>query len=983
MKHLFTVLCIMCFSGTAYSQLVDTLTVEDIYGGRINAISVSATSDTTSIIYITTESANSAFYATYESGSGTSSFVKVPDLTNKAGYGSGIQSIATDSSKYMYFIHQQNLYSVSTTSNSLTQITSGGLEAVYVYKNWLFYVQMSSGNRNLYFGTLSGGSFTANSNSPINTGFTTSVSSIHIHPQSLKIMLFAKGQPPTLSMYSQSYDAMTNSGSFSSVSVSGLGSSDTFHAFQVAPDGRFLVGTDKGTEPNHFKTIFYSDDSGTNWTEVSTAISGTSGNNIAISGDSASYHVYFGTAFSTNKGESSWASLGHTDFETHPNDGMVVVDPTDHEHIYLTTDQGIGASDDQGESIFEINQGVEAVQLNDFSINDNKKATWAASKSGLWFNEDFSDRESWLGPYYPNGDGSPYYTITMDTTNTLGKSVYAGNSRVYYKGASDTSWTKLLSEQQHGLEFWAYVSDIALDYSTTPHRIFASFYDPGETTRGGIFVSEDGGTSWAQITSSLFANDSTVDIHALQFIEENGSQVLYAGSEYYKDNVNPTSRSIYKITGNISSGFTVSQDMLNDSINISASIYGFTANSSGTLYACGTDAGGNHPIVYSKLNGDSIWTALTTSGLPTSGNNLQAKSITIDPSTGDLYIAVQESIYYLASGSSSWSTYYTYPNGTQLNFVYFDELLAGTEIGLHSFDYIPPQTDTLIISTAIHQNDLATNYSDFYLISNLEMKTAKVTLNDSALTLTDVSAHQKKTGLIFSGEGSYSLKSYVTSTTNLSDSLIEEVNVTKVTANKPALIQSPDGHLALNIIKHQFKNERYIFSRQQPSSLGTIYSIGKNETTDLAFIEYTLKTNETNKAFFFKTNNGWEELSTIREGNKIRAEIKQLGDFRVGVGTLLATIPNEYKLHFNYPNPFNPTTTIEYSLPEKSSVRITIFNVLGQHVKTLIRGVKDAGLHSVTWDGTNTLGTKVSSGVYFYQMNTHSYHRTLKMILIK
>jgi len=94
-------------------------------------------------------------------------------------------------------------------------------------------------------------------------------------------------------------------------------------------------------------------------------------------------------------------------------------------------------------------------------------------------------------------------------------------------------------------------------------------------------------------------------------------------------------------------------------------------------------------------------------------------------------------------------------------------------------------------------------------------------------------------------------------------------------------------------------------------------------------------------------------------------------------------VPLATELISNYPNPFNPETTISYSLKEQSNVVIEVYNILGQKIKTLVNEEMEAGLHSVIWHGTNDQGRNVASGIYFYRMNTNDYNRTRKMIFLK
>ncbi|MFH1699798.1 MAG: T9SS type A sorting domain-containing protein [Candidatus Zixiibacteriota bacterium] len=94
-------------------------------------------------------------------------------------------------------------------------------------------------------------------------------------------------------------------------------------------------------------------------------------------------------------------------------------------------------------------------------------------------------------------------------------------------------------------------------------------------------------------------------------------------------------------------------------------------------------------------------------------------------------------------------------------------------------------------------------------------------------------------------------------------------------------------------------------------------------------------------------------------------------------------LPYRFELSQNYPNPFNPVTTISYSLPRKSAVSIEIFNILGQKVKTLIDETKPAGDYQITWDGNDSNGAKVSTGIYFYRFQAGDFVETKKMILLK
>ncbi len=140
---------------------------------------------------------------------------------------------------------------------------------------------------------------------------------------------------------------------------------------------------------------------------------------------------------------------------------------------------------------------------------------------------------------------------------------------------------------------------------------------------------------------------------------------------------------------------------------------------------------------------------------------------------------------------------------------------------------------------------------------------------------------------------------------------------------------------------------------------------------------------------------GWQQWASIftenvfltRGVHKMRLNVlssgfnfNKLTIFAVSVGTgdiADNPIPVNFELEQNFPNPFNPTTTIRYSLPQNSTVRLEIFNAAGQRIKTLVEKHQTAGVYEVSFDGS-----KLSSGVYFYRLQTDNFVRTRKMLLV-
>jgi len=93
--------------------------------------------------------------------------------------------------------------------------------------------------------------------------------------------------------------------------------------------------------------------------------------------------------------------------------------------------------------------------------------------------------------------------------------------------------------------------------------------------------------------------------------------------------------------------------------------------------------------------------------------------------------------------------------------------------------------------------------------------------------------------------------------------------------------------------------------------------------------------------------------------------------------------PAKFDLYANYPNPFNPTTTVKFEVAELSDVSVVLYDILGNKVRTLIQGRKQAGVHEVVWDGRDQAGKAVTSGIYFCTYTANGFSKTQKMMLIK
>jgi len=148
------------------------------------------------------------------------------------------------------------------------------------------------------------------------------------------------------------------------------------------------------------------------------------------------------------------------------------------------------------------------------------------------------------------------------------------------------------------------------------------------------------------------------------------------------------------------------------------------------------------------------------------------------------------------------------------------------------------------------------------------------------------------------------------------------------------------------------------------------------ETNNLMNNNYTDNSLEFNTEYFYRVaayvSGFWTDYSNV-----IFVTLEWVG---IANGD---EIPTVYKVHQNHPNPFNPVTTLRYELPEDENVNITIYDMIGGQVSTLVSSQQTAGFKSVRWNATNDKGAPVSAGLYLYTIEAGQFRQTKKMVLLK
>jgi len=690
LQRLLSLTLLLTLSGLAQEAPL----AEPVYGGYIEELSAAPLDTVTTRIYAATLSANSMFYADVDH-SGTSpvfgGWNTVPDLDWDDDYGE-LRAFASDAHSGFIFAGLQSggVIAASPVAGSLYTVDTPMIEAIQARNGHLFYQVMSGSGQDLYFADIDAAGVVGTIQS-----VTIAVASwnprfpiqIVISPYDEFVYVFVPEAAPLLYKSSDPYDLFSATTTFSSVSTADLISTGyEYSAFTVAPDGHYYAASYAGNSAAYETRISISQNGGTSWSTSIVAEDAGRGD-FRVSGDSASYNLYYSRIVSDDKG-ASWSMHGGAD-------GAIAADPNDKDIAYVRTDWAIGMYDHSGSVVTEINDGLLAVQVNDFAMDTSKTTAWVASKSGIWHVTGYGTAAvAWTDPIWPDFDSTPYdvvsSTVTADTA-------YMGNTsgNVFrYASANGpvddpNSYDRIFEASNDGAySYWTWtygtrISAIALESHFGVERIFVGLYDDEDwdepdDSLGGVFVGIHSGSSWSwsQITGGDFPATG-VDVNDIVLVEESGNTVAYIGVEY--NTTYGTVSGVFRCEDVVGS-WTVTSDLaLSASYPIAATILDLYVTESDTIFACGTDASGTTVRAYKKAVGDTYWTTITSVGLVSPN---AARAITYDETNQDLYMAIDNTIYVLYAGAATWSSYYDYPVGTDIRFIYYDDLLVGTDVGL-------------------------------------------------------------------------------------------------------------------------------------------------------------------------------------------------------------------------------------------------------------------------------------------------------------
>lgn len=697
-------LAVLFIGFNLHAQTLSTPDPQEVYGGTVLSMDMADWGSSTRELYFSTESANSLFHAEGYYVGGQIQFdsvTPVPSADEDDGFGSGIFQVhCANNSAGVYFLANGYVYYTSMTATSATQLLGPGVESFTIENSTLLALMNSSsptGNDSIVHGTVtSTGAFVPGGGFSVLTPF---VGPVQLLRDPTNNHLYVYGisnlsQAFVLVHVAEDMFSFSSSPSVSSAVNPYPNDPNIFWTrYGIAPNGDWYVAGQPNfnAPPSTDKKVAYSSDNGTTWTSHGFSLpgppGGTPGANFQFVGSGSSFGVYIGRAYSPAQGDTgTWVELGNMYREggIHPNDGMVLVDPASPSNAIITTDLGLGISRSDADSIFGLNQGLAAVQVNGLDMTPSFATGWVASKSGVRKVENYkSGTPLWSGALYPNGDGSPYYSVCIDPGDS--NTVYVGNSRVYKTTNSGASWTLLFDPTIGGMHgstfnFPMFGSEVTgISVSPANSNIVVVTYSLFHTNNGGVFLSIDGGNSWSQVPIVASGLGQDVDVTDVVAVDEGAGKTSFYVS-LLADPFVSGYNGIYRIFGDASGWSTTPETGFTPTSSILELELSTTGDSILALFQ--TSSAINPPVrVYIKDLASGAWSYFN-------GPNGQSPTA-IANGAGYVFLAQAHEIYAhpIDSIMAPWTLAYSYPVGTRIEEMFFDELLVGTGTGLYAQDF--------------------------------------------------------------------------------------------------------------------------------------------------------------------------------------------------------------------------------------------------------------------------------------------------------
>jgi photosystem II stability/assembly factor-like uncharacterized protein len=629
---------------------------------------------------------------------------------------------------------------------------------------------------------------------------------------------------------------------------------------------------------------------------------------------------------STDHGE-SWVQVNTSIATTHRNIRTLAVNLSTGDLFAGTTSSGLYRSSDNGNTWTPLPIGLTgAVTIQALAIKSSSKVVFAGTdKSGIL-------RSTNNGDTWTRIDTSSIYKNVRALVVTAGGAVFAGADSASAKLAilrstdNGESWTQVLAPSSSVVWFALNSND----------HIWAG------TGGSGVYFSSDSGDTWTPKNNGLRG-------YSIKVLALNASDHIFAGAHCV---------GVFRSTDNGTSWQAMNNGLAYTNI-LSLAVSQRTG-----MVVAGTHCGG---VFRSSDYGDN-W---EWAGLP----GAQITALTVNASgrffagVARLYLTETGGDVYYADDGITWRKV-TPDNDAYFSFAVCSNgnIYAGTGF----YQYVFP----------FSIND----YGDIYRSTNNGSSWSRVAskLDDFVYAL---AANQSCRIYAGTAEGVYRSRGEFWDKLNPYNTrslVVDPLNPNIIlTGTSGGIWRSSDGGDSWTLVRSMPNNFTWtLVARPTGEIFAGTQTSGVLKSTDTGMTWTPVNTG--------LTNNDVRALAIHHAGGRIFAGTNGRGVFRhvetpTSVTETQSTngTPQAFALHPNTPNPFNPSTTIHYDLPQHVEVKLQIFDMLGRHVRTLVNQTQQAGHYAVIWDGRNEQGQPVASGTFLYQLHAGNFVQTRRMALVR
>lgn len=739
----------------------------DIYGGTLRHIRTIQVNENETQVYVTTESPNTLYQATIDhSGDAPviGDFTSVNGMEEEDNNGIpyyGFEAYFNGTQTCLYLGINNGVVYGDNTSGTFTELidnsTAMSLYSPIVISSdgQIYFLHQTATELNLHSGNINDDcsvTFDPVIDTNLTDGAETDLDDLDLvlgpkpgDPTSYLYILDKRNDPVIIARSSDPTSSLTTATTFADTLDTTSGTASvSYDSMAVISDGTiWMVGADSA---NDQYTYMQSTSDFINWNETNTGTAAVTGD-VRVTNDTL---IYGRGARSIDNG-ATWSAVCSTSEVSHHSWGDVVTDPNDATLVYLMNDSGLGVSTDSGAICTDSNDGIQAVQIRDIFVNQETDGTyeaesvaWLASKSGIRNTTNFNEASpTWGDPIYPNDDSAIYYSVASDPEDL--KRTYVANSRIYRTTDMGATWTQILEESIYegylGANINTRIAALEKDnYYTLNHVIYAGLNQTvdGLGYAGGLFVTSDDGTNWRQVPLANAATNQDAAVEDILITQESGSTVVYAAAWYVEaGGLGPANESfgIYKFTPNYSvdAGSWTAEVLLTTKVNI----YDLAEDANGVIWAVGNDslddAGDpGNAVIYNNASGS--FAAVDTTEVSSGVKVVVAGDMPDGTCNGEIpYVSSDRNIYYLGMDDdcedydSSWTEFHEFASGNDINTMFWDELVVGTNTGFSGITSIAEPTNLKVKNRTVRTASLRwSGDNDYYKVQVRTKKGAKV-----------------------------------------------------------------------------------------------------------------------------------------------------------------------------------------------------------------------------------------------------------------